>query len=91
MYATIYFTDNKYNNVNVSDEEGLIVQIDNGNYVPAERLSVGTIDQMYLSLRLSSLQEISAEKMPIILDEAFAYFDNQRLSNILKFNVLIYM
>lgn len=78
-------SDNKYNNVNVSDEEGLIVQIDNGNYVPAERLSVGTIDQMYLSLRLSSLQEISAEKMPIILDEAFAYFDNQRLSNILNY------
>lgn len=78
-------SDNKYNNVNVSDEEGLIVQIDNGNYVPAERLSVGTIDQMYLSLRLSSLQEISIEKMPIILDEAFAYFDNQRLSNILNY------
>lgn len=78
-------SDNKYNNVNVSDEEGLIVQIDNGNYVPAERLSVGTIDQMYLSLRLSSLQEISTEKMPIILDEAFAYFDNQRLSNILNY------
>lgn len=78
-------SDNKYSNVNVSDDEGLIVQIDNGNYVPAERLSVGTIDQMYLSLRLSSLQEISTEKMPIILDEAFAYFDNQRLNNILDY------
>ena len=78
-------SDNKYNNVNVSDDEGLVVQIDNGNYVPAERLSVGTIDQMYLSLRLSSLQEISTEKMPIILDEAFAYFDNQRLNNILNY------
>lgn len=78
-------SDNKYNNVNVSDDEGLVVQIDNGNYVPAERLSVGTIDQMYLSLRLSSLQEISTEKMPIILDEVFAYFDNQRLNNILNY------
>lgn len=78
-------SDNKYNVVKVSDEEGLIVQIDNGNYVPAERLSVGTIDQMYLSLRLSSLKEISNENMPIILDEAFAYFDNKRLSNILEY------
>jgi len=78
-------SDGKYNVVKVSDEEGLIVQIDNGNYVPAERLSVGTIDQMYLSLRLSSLKEISNENMPIIFDEAFAYFDNKRLSNILEY------
>ena len=51
----------------------------------AERLSTGTIDQMYLSLRLSTIEEISKEKMPIILDETFAYFDNMRLSNILKY------
>ena len=31
------------------------------------------------------MNEISEEKMPIILDEAFAYFDNERLENIIKF------
>jgi len=31
------------------------------------------------------MNEISEEKMPIILDEAFAYFDNERLENILKY------
>ena len=40
---------------------------------------------MYISLRLSALNEISEETMPIILDEAFAYFDNERLANILKY------
>ena len=40
---------------------------------------------MYLSLRLSALAEISNETMPIILDEEFAYFDNDRLTNILKY------
>ena len=40
---------------------------------------------MYLSLRLSALKEVTQEKMPIILDEAFAYFDNERLENILKY------
>ena len=40
---------------------------------------------MYLSLRLSALKEISDESMPIILDESFAYFDNDRLTNILKY------
>ena len=62
-----------------------MVEIPNGSYVPATRLSVGTVDQMYISLRLSALEEISEEKMPIILDEAFAYFDNERLKNILKY------
>ena len=31
------------------------------------------------------MNEISKEKMPIILDESFAYYDNERLENILKF------
>ena len=29
--------------------------------------------------------EISKEKVPIILDEAFAYYDNERLENILLY------
>lgn len=78
-------TNGKYTNVNVNDENGLIVEIQNGEYIPAERLSIGTIDQLYLSLRISMIEEISKEKMPIILDEAFAYFDDERLENILKY------
>ena len=78
-------SDNRYSNVILSDTEGLKVELPNGNYIPASRLSVGTIDQMYLSLRLSALKEVTQEKMPIILDEAFAYFDNERLENILKY------
>ena len=57
----------------------------NGEYVSAEKLSIGTIDQLYLSLRMSMVEEISKEKMPIILDEAFAYYDDERLENILKY------
>ena len=51
----------------------------------ANKLSIGTIDQLYLSLRLSAIQEITEEKMPIILDETFAYYDDKRLENILKY------
>ena len=52
-------TDGKYNNILVNDEVGLIVELDDGNYVPATKLSVGTIDQLYLSLRLSMVRELS--------------------------------
>ena len=78
-------TNGKYNNILFNDEQGLIVELPNGNYVSADRLSIGTIDQIYLSLRLAIIEEISNEKLPIILDEAFAYFDDIRLENIILF------
>ncbi len=78
-------SDGKYNKINFIDGEGLIVELENGEYVNANKLSIGTIDQLYLSLRLSAMQEITKEKMPIILDETFAYYDNQRLKNILTY------
>lgn len=78
-------SDERYKKVIFSDTDGLRVEIENGNYISASRLSTGTIDQMYISLRLSALNEITEETMPIILDEAFAYFDNDRLANILRY------
>lgn len=78
-------TNGKYKKVSINEDKGLIVELENGEYMPASMLSAGTIDQLYLSLRLSMLDEISQEKMPIILDESFAYFDDDRLKNSLLF------
>ena len=78
-------TDKKYKNVTFNDEEGLIIELETGKYIPVSKLSIGTIDQLYLSLRLSMAEEISNEKLPIILDEAFAYYDDERLKNILEY------
>ena len=83
MIETI--SNGKYKKVSIHDAKGLMVEKEDGEYIPASRLSVGTIDQLYLSLRLSMLDDISKENMPIILDEAFAYYDEERLENILKF------
>ena len=78
-------TNGKYNKVKFNEETGLVVELENGDNVLAEKLSVGTIDQLYLSLRLSMVDELSEEKVPILLDEAFAFYDNSRLENILKY------
>ena len=78
-------SNGKYKKVVFNQEKGLIVELENGDYIPANRLSIGTIDELYLSLRFSMLDEISEEKMPVILDEAFAYFDDERLKNCLIF------
>lgn len=78
-------SNSKYVNVKLNDIDGLVAEVETGEYLPINRLSTGTIDQMYLALRLSALSEISNEKMPIILDETFAYFDDERLCNILQY------
>ena len=78
-------SNGKYKKVIFNEEKGLVVELENGEYISVNRLSAGTIDELYLSLRLSMLDEISNEKMPIILDEVFAYFDDERLKNSLIF------
>lgn len=78
-------TNGKYKYVTLQEDNGLIVQLEDGRYIEANRLSIGTIDQLYLSLRLSMVDDLSTEKMPIILDEAFAYYDTARLKNILEY------
>lgn len=78
-------SNEKYKTVKVNEENGLIIETENGNYVPADLLSIGTIDGLYLTLRISSIKELTKENMPIILDETFAYFDNERLENVLRF------
>lgn len=80
-------TNGKYNKVHFNDESGLIVELNNGNYANISNLSVGTIEQLYLSLRFSMVDELTNEKLPIILDEVFAYYDENRLENTFK-NIL---
>lgn len=75
----------KYKNIRLDETNGMIVEVDNGNYMLAKNLSIGTIDQLYLALRLGAGQEISQENLPIILDEAFAYWDDARLENIIQY------
>ena len=78
-------SNGKYTKVTINDEKGLIIENQNGEYIEADKLSIGTIDELYFSLRLSMIEELSEEKLPIILDETFAYFDNERMENALKY------
>ena len=78
-------TKDEYNNIKFNDSEGITVENKNGQYIPIYMLSIGTIDQIYFALRLSVLQQLTTEKIPIILDEIFAYYDNGRLKNILQY------
>jgi uncharacterized protein YhaN len=46
----------------------------------ARALSDGTLDQLFLSLRLASIEQhlVAQEPMPLVLDDIFIHFDDQR-------------
>ena len=73
----------KYKNIIINDD--ILVELENGQHISIDRLSTGTIEQIYLALRLSVIDEISTEKLPIFLDETFAFYDDERLEEALKF------
>lgn len=59
--------------------------------IPMERLSVGTIDQLYFALRLCAGKIMFGEEhMPLILDDAFAFYDDERLKNLMDWLVKNY-
>jgi len=81
-------TNGAYNEVMVSRELTISVRIPQTAQLaddPKRRLSKGTVDQIYLALRLALVQSISAsgETVPLILDDPFANYDDARLANAL--------
>ena len=52
---------------------------------PERRLSKGTMDQIYLALRLALVQQLSKgrESIPMLLDDPFANYDDARLERAL--------
>lgn len=56
--------------------------------IPLEQISTGTIDQLYLSLRLATAKIMQKEKeeyLPLLFDDSFAMYDEKRLSAALHF------
>lgn len=78
------FTNGKYSDLKV--DESLNVKInDSEKLIPLEQVSKGTIEQIYLALRLAVADVMfGTNKMPVLLDDAFVLYDEERLSNTLK-------
>ncbi len=58
----------------------VLVGLRNGSKVPVEAMSEGTCDQLFLALRLASLEQrlMEREPMPLILDDILVNFDDPR-------------
>jgi len=62
------------------DEPVLVCVRADDKHVSVPALSTGTRDQLYLALRLASIEHLSAHKepMPLILDDILVHFDDER-------------
>lgn len=54
--------------------------------VPVSQVSSGTMDQVYLALRLAAAQLVQTghDRMPLIFDDSFVQYDDERLRTALK-------
>ncbi|MBQ3913493.1 MAG: AAA family ATPase [Lachnospiraceae bacterium] len=77
-------TDGRYSAGRV--DESLNIEVMSGlDYVPVSALSTGTMQQLYLALRFASARLFFGdEKVPVLLDESFAYSDPQRMRSALS-------
>lgn len=72
-------TSQKYSDLKI--DEKLEVKVSwNGDYVLLERLSAGTIDQVYFALRLAVADLLlGRDEIPLLLDDSFALYDEDRV------------
>lgn len=77
-------SNNEYQKVTI-DENLNIKVLHKTRYVSIDNLSAGTMDQVYLALRLAVAQLLFPKvKLPIILDDAFALYDDLRTKKALS-------
>ena len=77
-------TNGTYDSARLGKDGRLWIVADNREMEP-EALSRGTLEQIYLALRLAVGSVVMQEEdMPIFLDEAFAMYDDTRLAETLK-------
>ena len=62
------------------DQPVLVCVRQDDAHLSVAALSTGTRDQLYLALRLASIQHLSTERelMPLILDDVLVHFDDER-------------
>lgn len=76
-------TDRKYSEVKIDNQLKVLVKQDN-SFISMDYLSVSTVEQIYLALRLAIANVLITDNMPIIIDDIFANYDYQRLKETLS-------
>lgn len=76
-------TNGKYEKILI-DEELHVSLMSHGRRISMEQVSRGTVEQAYFALRMASGNMLQEEELPIILDDTFAFYDDERLKATLR-------
>ena len=82
--AISYITDGKYSDVGVDASLSMSCTYENELRAP-EAFSAGTRMAIYLSLRLSLIELLSRERVPLCMDETLVYQDDTRAKKLLSY------
>ncbi len=83
-------TEGRYHKLGVDQsDDGKLLMVasrPDGTECPADRLSEGTRDQLYLALRLAAIESFAAraEPLPFVADDLLVNFDDRRTSAALR-------
>lgn len=79
-----HITDGKYSRVFVGEDSSIQV-LEGDRYVELAYLSTGTKEQLYFSLRMAAAELLDSPAMPLLLDDIFITYDDNRLKRTLEF------
>ncbi|MCT4597534.1 MAG: AAA family ATPase [Vallitalea sp.] len=79
-------TNKKYTDIKINPNMDILTyEPDNNSLIGIDKLSKGTIDQMYFGLRLGIIDIIKEDiTLPLILDDCFVQYDIHRLENVIE-------
>lgn len=78
-------TGGKYSGVRIDNKLNVgVIDPITDELIDVNSLSGGTIDQVYFSLRFGIINSITNESLPLLLDDCFIQYDDNRLRNILE-------
>ena len=78
-------TEGKYDKIVIDDKLNISINSPN-RLLKSSHLSKGTLEQIYLSLRLAAADILFGDDTkPILMDDAFAMYDNKRMGRALEF------
>ncbi|MDO4474111.1 MAG: AAA family ATPase [Eubacteriales bacterium] len=76
-------TDGKYDRLTVDETLQMHIYHE-GRMISLNQVSRGTLEQIYFALRITAAEILYQEEYPIILDDTFAFYDEDRLRNTLR-------
>lgn len=76
-------TEGRYSRIFIEGEMEISI-FDGIRKIPLYMLSRGTIEQVYFAVRMAASEILYEESFPVILDDTFAFYDEQRMKAALR-------